>query len=611
MKKYDELIQFILENIGGINNVISANHCATRLRLKLADVSQLEEEKLKTNPLIMGIVKRENEIQLVIGPDVPKVYALFSAQLDQKKEPSAEIPTKKSIKAYGSAIVDFISGTFVPVLPILVAAGLVSAVLNIGVTFLGIGTESGTYTILNAVNNAGFYYLPIFIGYSAAKKLGINGMLGMFLGAILVHASIDGITNLDFLSIPVPATTYNTTTIPVIFGVLFMALVDRLGDRFIPQAIKYFLKPLLVILITVPVTLIVLGPLGNIVGSFIADGLSFMYEHLGWLSVGIVGAVTPLLVMTGTNQALFPLVFAMMGDYGYDSFVLPAMLAANVAVGAAALAISFQEKDTDKRSLSLSAGITGIMGVTEPAIFGVLINYSSAFFGAIIGGGIGGVLAGLVQLKQYAVVSPGIAAIPTFIPTDGSGLNRNFWFSILTILLSMLLSFVVTILLQKQTIKKEKLQQASQAVKISSPLTGKVVPLQQVNDPMFADKMMGDGLAIFPTEGEVCSPIDGYVIMTTPTKHAIGLRGDNGVEILIHIGMDTVELNGRFYELHVAENQYVHAGDSLITVDLENVSTAGYDLTTPIIVTNTADHEPFAKTVQEKVQREDYLFSVN
>ncbi len=610
MKKYDELIQFILENIGGINNVISVNHCATRLRLKLTDVSQLDEEKLKTNAMIMGIVKRENEIQLVIGPDVPKVYARFSASFDQQKEKATEIAAKKSLKAYGSAVVDFISGTFVPVLPILVAAGLVSAVLNIGVTFFGIGTESGTYTILNAVNNAGFYYLPIFIGFSAAKKLEINGMLGMFLGAILVHASIDGIANLDFLSIPVPTTTYNTTTIPVIFGVLFMALIDRLGDRIIPQAIKYFLKPLLVILITVPVTLIILGPLGNIVGGFIADGLGFMYEHLGWLSVGIVGAVTPLLVMTGTNQALFPLVFAMLGDYGYDSFVLPAMLAANVAVGAAALAISSQEKEIDKRSLSLSSGITGIMGVTEPAIFGVLINYSSAFFGAIIGGGLGGIFAGLVQLKQYAVVSPGIAAIPTFIPTDGEGLNRNFWFSILTIVLSISISFGVTIFLQKQTSKKQKLKQAAQAIKITSPLTGKVVPLQEVHDPMFADKMMGDGLAILPTEGEVVSPIDGYVIMTTPTNHAIGLRGDNGVEILIHIGMDTVELNGRFYQLHVTENQYVHKGASLITFDLENIAAAGYDLTTPIIVTNPSDHEPFAKTVQENVNREEYLYSV-
>lgn len=613
MKKYDELIQFIIDNIGGVGNVSSANHCATRLRLKLKDTTQFNEEKLKENPLILGTVKRENEVQIIIGPDVPKVFSLFSVELEKNNDMSAspDVKSQKNLKAYALMVVDFISGTFVPVLPILVAAGLVSAVLNIGVTFFGLSNESGTYAVLNAVNNAGFYFLPVFIGYSAAKKAGIDGMMGMFLGTILVHSLINGAEGLSFLGLSIPQTSYNTTTIPVIFGVLFMAFIDKLADRVIPQAIKYFFKPLIVILITVPITLLFLGPLGNVFGGYIASSLSFLYAKLGWLSVGLVGAITPLLVMTGTNQALFPLVFAMMADFGYDSFVMPAMLAANVAVGAAALGISLIEKNTDKRSLAVSAGITGVMGITEPAIFGVLINYKSAFAGAVIGGGVGGMLAGLVQLKQYAIVSPGIAAIPTFIPTDGSGLNSNFWFSIAVILLSMSVSLASTILLEKRRMKQEKVEKADQSVKILSPVTGTVVSLDNVNDQMFAEKLLGDGIAVNPTTGTIVSPFDGIVIMTTETKHAIGIRGENGVEVLIHIGIDTVELGGNYFDLLVKENQVVRAGDELVSFDIEKIHAAGYELTTPVVVTNTAEHETFAKTIQDSVQAGEYLFSVN
>lgn len=613
MKKYEELVQFIINNIGGLDNVSSANHCATRLRLKLKNNSKFDEKKLKENKLILGTVKRDNEVQLIIGPDVPKVYSLFYNKLNETAKTSTnEIEKKsKSLKFYGTAVVDFISGTFVPVLPILVAAGLVSAVLNIGTTFFGLSSESGTFTILNAINDSGFFFLPIFIGYSAARKAGINGMMGMFLGSILVSSLINGIGDLSFMGLSVPQMTYNTTTIPVIFGVLFMSLLDKTADKIIPQSIKYFVKPLIVILITVPITLLFLGPLGNEVGGYIASGLSYMYTRLGWLSVGLVGGITPLLVMTGTNQATFPLIFAMLADYGYDSFVMPAMLAANVAVGAAALSISFTEKNTEKKSLALSSGITGVMGITEPAVFGVLLNYRSAFLGSIIGGATGGTLAGLVHLKQYAVVSPGIAAIPTFIPTDGSGLNANFWFSIVVIILSAIVSFISTLLLEKRVIEKNKLDKASKSLKILSPIEGEIIPLEEVKDPMFSGKLLGDGIAINPSKGIVVSPIDGIVVMTTPSKHAIGIRGDNGVELLIHVGIDTVNLEGKYFESSVKENQSVKIGDELIKFDVENLKREGYDLVSPIVITNSLEHVSSAKTVQNHVSFKDYLFSIN
>ncbi|WP_462400078.1 glucose PTS transporter subunit IIA [Lacticaseibacillus pantheris] len=618
MAKYDELVQFIKDNIDGFENVNSATHCATRLRLQINNPNKVKLDKLKTDKQILGAVFRENELQLVIGPDVPKVYSVFSQEMDQDKKDGGstagstiEVQKKKrSLKDYGAIVVDFISGTFVPILPVLVAAGLVSAVLNIGVTFFGLSAKGGTYVILNAINNAGFYFLPAFLGMSAARKLGINSIMGLFLGTILVHSSIDGVAHLSFLGMTIPKTTYNTSTVPVIFGVLFMALVDKAIDKWIPEAIKYFVKPLVVILITVPVTLIVLGPLGYEVGTVIAAGLSFMYQHLGWFSVGLIGAFTPLLVMTGTNQALFPLVFAMLAQFGYDSFVMPGMLAANTAVGAAALAISFIEKNEDKRALALSSGITGVMGITEPATFGVLLNYRSAFLGAMAGGGIAGIFAGLVKLKQYAVVSPGIAALPTFIPTNGEGFNSNFWFAVVTLVMAVVLSFAFTTLFQRRALRKAKMDTATEALKIVAPLSGKLIKLEDVPDQVFSQKMMGDGVAIEPSSDQVCAPADSLVIMTTETNHAIGLRTDNGVELLIHVGLDTVEMEGENMKTLVKDGDRVKAGTPLISFNSEAIEAAGYKLTTPVIVTNMADHHRvFAQSIQSEVKCGDYLYS--
>jgi PTS system beta-glucosides-specific IIC component len=613
MSDYHKLVSDIINNVGSSTNIKSATHCATRLRLHVADQKAVDVEKLKEEPQILGTVFHGDELQLVIGPDVPNVYAAFEKQYESGKEGKDQENTQKrhrTPKEYGQLAIDFVSGTFVPILPVLVAAGLVSAVLNIGVTFFGLSGKSGTYTVLNAINTAGFYFLPMYLGFSAARKLGINEIMGLFLGGVLVTKAIDGVGKLSFLGISIPQTQYNTTTIPVIFGVLFMAVIDRQADKVIPKSIKYFFKPLIVMMITVPVTLILLGPLGNTVGGFIATGLSFMYQHLGWLSVGLMGALTPLLVMTGTNQALFPLVFAMMAEFGYDSFVMPGMLAANTAIGAAALSISLVESNLKKKELAFSAGITGVMGITEPSVFGVLINYKSAFMGAILGGGVAGLFAGLVQLKQYAVVSPGLAAIPTFIPTNGAGLNSNFWFSIVAIAIAVTVSFTSTYLMQKQVFKKQD-RSVIDGIKLTAPVSGKVIPLAQVPDKVFSQKMMGDGIAIDPVGDTIDAPFDGVVLMTTKTNHAIGMQTDSGLELLIHVGLDTVNLKGDGLKTLVKQGQRVKKGDSLIKFDRKKIESQGYSLITPIIVTNSKEHMVSSPTDQVNVRLGDYLFLAN
>lgn len=461
MAKYKEISDGIVQAVGGSKNIQVMNHCATRLRLTLRQPELMKEDQLRSVPGVMGLVQRGKEIQVIIGTDVGNVFNEMGKSGNIKKgevieenvdpdlfpgatpEAASATPAPEKENLFRK-VIDYVSGTFVPVLPILVAAGLVSAVLNILVTFFGLPAEGGTYTILSAVNNAGFYFLPVFIGYSAANKLAFNPFMGAYLGAIMLHSAINNIEGLDFLGITVPQVNYGSSVIPIILGVLFMNYVYKGIDRIMPKEIKYFTTPLLTILIVTPITLIILGPLGNVIGGYIATGLGFVNQQLGWLSVGLMGALTPLLVMTGTNQALFPLVFAAMADNGYDAFVMPGMLAANVAVGGAALAVSLRLKEKNGKALALSSGITGVMGITEPSIFGVLINNRTAFIGAMTGGAVGGLFAGIVQLKQYAIVSPGLAAIPTFIPTDGSGLTNNFWFAIATIAIAFFTSFLFT-----------------------------------------------------------------------------------------------------------------------------------------------------------------------
>lgn len=303
MENYDEMAKIILERCGGVSNVGVVNHCATRLRLTLNNSQAVNEEELKSIPGVIGLVAKGKEFQLVIGTDVGNVYNSFIKLGDFKKGGKVDENGKSNIFR---TIVDFISGTFVPVLPVLVAAGLVSAVLNICVTFFGLSTKTGTYVILNTINSAGFYFLPIYVGYSAARKIGINPMMGAFLAAILIHKNIDGVAGLNFINIPITQATYNTTVIPIILGVLFMYYVDKAVDRITPKEIKFFAKPLITILIVAPVTLIALGPLGIIVGNYVAAGLTFINTKLGWLSVGLMGALSPVLSHLNSMRSFPP-----------------------------------------------------------------------------------------------------------------------------------------------------------------------------------------------------------------------------------------------------------------------------------------------------------------
>ena len=430
-KDYKALAAGIIEKAGGAGNIASVTHCMTRLRLVLRDKSKFDTDAVKQVPGVLNVIIQNGEYQVVIGQDVPDVYA-EAIKIDGIKAggsvEDAEAAAKDLAQDHGNignAILSFIGGTFSPIIPVLVAGGLTGAVLSLLTNVFGVSAESGTYTIIYAINQATFYFLPIFIGFSAAARLKSNGFLGAFLGAVLLYSSINGAEGLDFFGIPVQAISYNSTVFPVILGVLFMSVVYKFLQKHIPVFLKTIVVPLVTILITVPVTLIVLGPIGNTMGTWLADGVYALYQAVPALAVMIIGITTPLMVFFGMNNATYPVVFALLAAVGSDPLVCTGMAPANVAVGGACLAAALLSDKVEEKSVSVSAGITALCGITEPVIYTVALTNFKRFICAFVGGGVAGVIGGILGIKFYTWGGDGIFRIPSMI--NPAGLDISFW----------------------------------------------------------------------------------------------------------------------------------------------------------------------------------------
>lgn len=431
-KDYKAMAAGIIKQAGGADNIVSATHCMTRLRLVLRDRSKFDTDAVKQVPGVLNVIIQNGEYQVVIGQDVPDLYEEvvkidgIQAGGSVQDDEAAAKDLAQDHGNIGNAILSFIGGTFSPVIPVLVAGGLTGAVLSLLTNVFGVSAESGTYTIFYAINQATFYFLPIFIGFAAAARLKSNGFLGAFLGAILLYSSINGAEGLDFFGIPVQAISYNSTVFPVILGVLFMSVVYKFLQKHIPVFLKTIVVPLLTMLITVPVTLIVLGPIGN---------------------------TTPLMVFFGMNNATYPVVFALMAAVNSDPLICTGMAPANVAVGGACLAASLLSKNVEEKSVSVSAGITALCGITEPGVYGVLFPKTYPLIGAMIGGGIGGLLAGILGMTQYVISTPGFISLPAYI--DPTGSSYNLIVSVIVMIVAVVLGFVATYALGKRAEAKK------------------------------------------------------------------------------------------------------------------------------------------------------------
>lgn len=623
---YNELGTEILKLVGGKDNVTGLTHCATRLRFNLSDESKAQTETLKKTPGVLGVAISGGQYQVIIGNDVNHVYKpiVEACGLD-KNSASAKPEEKKSI---GARLIDTITGIFTPVLPAITAAGMLKAVLSLLKAFGWVSTDGSTYQVITFMADAAFYFLPVLLANSAAKKFNCNQYLAMMLACILLHPNFVTMVAaynetgeaISLFGIPIYAASYSSSVIPAILAVWFQSIIEPLADKYSPKAIKFFTKPLITILICGAVTLWVLGPVGYIIASWIASGVNLLNTYVSWLVPLLIGGLFPLLVMTGTHYGIIPIGINNRMTTGFDTLIYPANLASNIAQGGAAFAVGLKTKDPQVKEVAMSAGLTAVCGITEPALFGINMRFKTPLIASCIGGAVGGLFMGFLGVKNYGGGSPGLLTLPGYL--GGEGFYDIIWASV-GAAIAFAVTFGLTFIMfkdAKETAEEKPLNELvdkvdgtpalSPTITVCSPVNGTLVPLETVSDPTFAQGILGKGAAIMPKDGHFVSPIKGEVVMVFDTKHAIGLKSEDGAEILIHIGLDTVNLKGAPFNVKVKSGQKVDVGTPLVDVDLEAIKKAGLDTVTPVLITNGMDLGDIIPIEQGDVHAKDSIIKV-
>lgn len=624
---FENLADIILKGIGGEENIAGFTHCATRLRFTLKDESVADEEALKNTKGILGIAKSGGQFQIIIGNEVPKSYGAIQGKMKGSAVGEKEqkiLPKKMKIS---ERIFDFVSAIFTPVLPAIIGAGLVKSVLAVAV-LLGADTESMTYYFLNFIGDAPLYFLPVMLAFTAAKKLGCNQFLAVSIAGAMLHPNYTALITdaysihfSSFLGIPVTLASYSSSVIPVLLMVFALKYMEAFLEKVLPKMVKFFFKPLLCLIIVAPVTFIVLGPIGFVVGVGISTALNMLNTYAGWLVPTIIGAVYPLMVTTGMHYGLVPFMMQSLAAEGFETIAGPGNLPSNIAQGAASLSVAIKTKKKELKQTAFTTGVTAVLGITEPALFGVTLNYKKVLACVMLGGGIGGFYAGIMGVKCFSFCSPGLLSLVAYIGPDG-------WLNLIHSCISMIIAFAVTFAAVwlwgykeedtddsgTENVQEGKKASAEENVLpsegIASPVNGKAVPLSEVPDPTFAEEMLGKGAAVDPSEGRFYAPVSGTISTVFPTKHAIGITGDKGEEILIHVGLDTVQLDGKYFETAVSEGQHVEAGTLLLTCELEKVREAGYKIITPVIVTNPEDYPAVSLARSGEIKAGERLISL-
>jgi PTS system beta-glucosides-specific IIC component len=603
--KYEQLAKDILKHVGGRENINSVVHCITRLRFQLKDEGKANTEILKNMEDVVTVMKSGGQYQVVIGNHVSDVYkAVVSVGGFQETEEEDTSEKKKS------SLIDILSSIFTPILGVLAATGMIKGFNALFVALGWLSTQSGTYQILNAVGDSLFYFFPIFLGYTASKKFGGSPFIGMAIGGALVYPALAGLQaseplytlfsgtmfespiHITFLGIPVILMNYASSVIPIILAAYFGAKVERTLKKVIPDVVKTFVVPFFTLLIVVPLTFLVIGPIATWAGQFLGQATLWVYQLSPLVAGVLIGAFWQVLVIFGLHWGIIPIGFNNLAVNGIDP-ILALTFAASFAQIGAVLGVWMKTKDQKLKTLSIPAFISGIFGVTEPAIYGITLPLKKPFIMSCVAGGIGGGILGVFGTQGYMTGGLGIFALPTFIsPKDG--ITAGFWGAIIAMVVSLILGFVLTYLFgfnkkQQSTETEEPIVRTAaseQGEIIFSPFNGEVKPLQDIDDAAFASGALGEGVAIEPSEGKLFSPVSGTISALFPTNHAVGIVTDAGAEILIHIGMDTVKLDGAFFTSHIEQGVRVEKGQLLIEFNIAEIQKAGYIVTTPIVVTN-------------------------
>ncbi|WP_144680420.1 beta-glucoside-specific PTS transporter subunit IIABC [Bacillus altitudinis] len=606
--KNKELAGKIVKLIGGTENISQSWHCITRLRFNLNDESQVKVDELKTLDGVLGAQFQSGQFQVIIGAKVAEVYEEIDHLAGHSSNNSA--PVKNTSKMNPIEVVfDVISGIFTPILPAIVGSGLIKGIMALFVSLGWLAETSSTYQVLQIFSNAVFYFLPFLIAYSAAKKFKTRESLALALAGILLYPTMlegaaKGADPLSFLGLSIPLNNYTSSVLPIILGVLLLSFVDKWITKVIPKSLSIVFTPVLSLMITAPLTLAFIAPIGNVSGQYLEIFFTSLFNFAGPIAGLLMGGLMPLIVLTGMHYAFFPSTLASFEKVGYDIMLLPMNFIANMAQAGAVLGVIIRTKRVETRSLALSTLLPSFFGITEPAIYGVTLRLKKPFYASLIGGAVGGCFYGLFSVKTTAFSIPGITSLPTYIMKG----TNNFQLALIGIALSFIVSLLITILLgfqesvtaaNEQTAEKPNHTESTENQQISkqktpyevqAPMSGKIIPLSEVNDSVFSSEMMGKGVAILPDKGVVQAPFSGKVVTVTPTKHAIGLVSDDGIELLIHVGIDTVSLNGQFFDVLVKEGDEMKTGDHLLSFDIEGIQSNHLDVVTPIIVTNSTQY---------------------
>ncbi len=617
--EYEQMNKDIIQGVGGKGNIKSVVHCATRLRFVLKDESKADDEKVKNIPGILQLVKKAGQYQLVIGNNVEDVYNELADMLDLDNDSSSDDDSKDNRNLFDK-IIGTITGSIAPVIPLLAGAGM-GKVLLLVLTLSGVlSDKSQTYIMLNLIFDTGYYFMPAFIGFSAAKIFKTNQFLGAFIGLVTVNpnwvALVAAGKPVQFLGMPVDLVSYSATLIPVILSVWIMSYIEKFVKKITPGMIKVFAEPMLIMLITAPLTFLVIGPIANLISIGIANVSMFLYNNVGFIAIPILAAAYPWLVSIGIHKALSPISIQLVATQGFDPIIRVVALCSNMSQAAASLAVGLKTKNKKLRDLALSSSVTAYLGgITEPAMFGVNLKLKKPMYGAMIGGAVAGLFAGFMKMKAFVYVTPGLLSLPMWVSK-----SENYILpAVATILISSVATFIATWVIgfddpisekDAKVAKNNEDKKVTEKHTIKSPVEGRTIALSEVNDETFSSGIMGKGMAVIPDEGKVIAPTDGVVSAVFETSHAIGIHLDNDADLLIHIGIDTVELKGKFFKTLVKKGEEFHAGQELLTFDLEGIKNAGYDPTVMVIVLNSKDFLeilPIPETEKEVTYNNDLL----
>lgn len=642
-KNYDQLAKTIIQDVGGKDNVNSVIHCATRLRFKLKDEKKADDDALKDTDGVVTVVKAGGQYQVVIGNEVADVY---DAVLKEGGfSGGGQVPDdygEDDNSSFVDKAVALISGIFTDILAPLSAGGIIKG-LVVSVAAMGwLSKTSGAYQILYAIGDSIFYFLPIFLGVTSARRLHMNQFIGLAIGAVLTYPTMVALASsktvlgtlfsgtpfaseihTTFFGIPVVTMNYTSTVLPVIFTVWFASIIEHWAKKWIPTVVQMFLVPVVTMIIALPVAFIVIGPVMTWVGDAIGAVMQSVYNFSPIVAGLIVGALWQVLVIFGVHWGIVAVATADMSALGYDPILALTLMVCYAQVGVV-LAIIKQTKDKKLKDTAIGAFFSGIFGVTEPAIYGVTLPRKTPFILSCIGGAISGAIIGGFHAVIYILPSMGFFAIPAFVNPKGGSMTP-----IIGVIIAGVVAFIVGFALQmlfgkksvdaeyneKQSKKAEEraaLNVTPQVATTSlvSPEDGVAMPLSEVKDDVFSSGAMGKGIAIEPSTGILHAPADGKIIMTFKTGHAIGMKTNDGAEVLMHIGMDTVNLQGKGFKTLVKKDQAVKAGDELVKFDIDAIKKAGYSVTTPIVITNSKDYEDIKQIATGEVKAGQKVLSL-